>query len=134
MTLLFGAWTLPGVRVARFWLDARQVYQEEQSINAWNDVKYAVWLAGAYAICAAIPALLLAIRGTSRYRGVLIVAASFLIAADVFLTHPAEVIFLFPSMSPLQPVCCTALAGAIVLLLPFEKPPKNGGRTAIRIT
>jgi len=40
IAVLLAAWVIPVVRLARFCSGAWRVYQDEQSLNAWNDVAY----------------------------------------------------------------------------------------------
>jgi hypothetical protein len=100
MALLIAAWAVPAVRVVRFCLDAWRVYQEEQSLNAWNDVRHSAWLIGAYSVSLAFPAVLLLLRRLNGFLGFVLVAACLFIAGDVIRRHPEEVIVLFPSMNP----------------------------------
>ena len=136
IAFLVVAWVLPSVRLAQFCSDAWRVYQEEQSLNAWNDVTSGIWLAGAYAVCLVVPTLFLLLPRMNGNLGFVLVAACLLIAVDVIRRHPEEVIVLFPSMSPLRPVCWTALALFVVGLLYFlqgrgsqQTASPNGGPT-----
>jgi hypothetical protein len=117
IALLVAAWVIPTVRLTRFLPGAWRTYQDEQSLNAWNDFAYGVWLAGAYAVCLAVPPLILLLRRMPAYLGLLLLAGCLLVAGDVIWRHPEEVIVLFPAMHPLRPVGWTALAAFVVGLL-----------------
>ena len=123
VALLVAGWAVPAMRVSHFWTGAWRTYHEEQSLNAWNDVAYGTWLAGAYLVCLALPVVMLLFRRMSAYLGVALVAACLLVAADVIRRHPEEVVVLFPSMHPLRPVCWTGLASFVIGLLYFLEGP-----------
>jgi hypothetical protein len=109
IALLITAWALPGVRAVCFFRYASRVYQEEQSLNAWNDAAYGVALIGACLVSLATPVAFLFLRRMNASFALVLVGACLLIAADVIRIHPEEVIVLVPSMNPLRPIRWTAI-------------------------
>jgi hypothetical protein len=119
IAVLVAAWFVPAVRLERFCSAAWWACQEDQTLNAWNDVKYGNWLVAAYAVCLVVPSLLLFFWRIKTYLALLLLTACLFIAADVILRQPEEVVVLFPSMGPLRPVCWSGLAISVVGVIHF---------------
>src|SRR3989442_519866 len=104
IAILLTVWTFPLARAGWFCVYAARMYQEEHSVNAWNDVAYGIGLLEAYSASIFVPAALLLLPRMNALLGSLLVSASLFIAMDVIRIHPEEVIVLVPTMNPLRPV------------------------------
>jgi hypothetical protein len=101
--LMAALWAIPISRAISFIGYTKKILNEEQTLNALNDVHYGVSLLVLYCICL-VANLVLCVLFAKKYGGavLLLLAAPIWMVVQIIWYKPEEVIILIPSINPLH--------------------------------
>jgi hypothetical protein len=128
VVVFIGLWWLPLTRAAALLDQSLDIYSEDQSIDAANDLSYSRQLLVFYSFSLAAGLIYVWLFSKRPVFGMKIPGALFLYAVvDVLLRHPERVIVFIPDMLPWRPaiISLVALIMAAILYLRGKAAPSE---------